>query len=481
MQRNGWRVGLIFVLTAVWSGSAVANNMRVANVDMRNQDVGAKKVEFQFDLSWDNSWRNDLNHDAAWVFVKFRAPGSNNWQHAYLSMAPADHRATAGVIEVGTTAISGADYGVGVFISSALAQTGSVSYTRTRLLWDYGASGYAFVRGEPIDVTVQAIEMVYVAEGSFNLGSGGTEPSSFTDGIWPGAGGTIPFPITSEAALMITNQAGCLWATGTITAGELPAAFPKGYKAFYCMKHEVTQGQYAAFLNLLTQAQATARYPGLYNTSRYLIQRLGDAGSYTYVAETPDRSCNFMYWVYSLAYASWSGLRPMTEFEFEKSCRGPALPVANENAWGNTTKRAIGSSLVGVDGSGTERYSAGNAIYAGSSPSGPVRAGIFATNNADRVSAGASYWGILDLSGNLFERPVWVDGTGAGFAGTHGAGSVVPPVDWPQSTGTPTFARGGAVNTGDIMVSTRNATVYPHAGRNGYYGEGGFRCVRTAP
>ncbi len=480
MRKTGRRVGLILAWTVVWSWSATAHNLRVANVDMRNQDVGGKKVAIEFDLSWDNSWRNDLNHDAAWVFVKFRAPGSNDWQHAYLSTQAADHHADGGLIEVGTTAIGGTDYGIGVFVSSASAQTGSVSYARTRLLWDYGTSGYAFSRGEPIDLAVQAIEMVYVAEGSFNLGSGGNEGSSFTDGIWPGAGGTIPFAITNEAALTITNLPGRLWATGTIVAGELPTAFPKGYQAFYCMKYEITQGQYAAFLNLLTQAQSTARYVALYNTSRFLIQRVGEAGSYSYVAEAPDRACNFMYWVHSLAYSAWSGLRPMSELEFEKACRGPALPVLNENAWGSTTKRAIGS-LVGVDGSGTETYSAGNASYSGSGPSGPVRVGIFATNDADRVSAGASYWGILELSGNLFERPVWAYGTGAGFAGTHGAGSVTLPADWPEPTGTPGFARGGAINTTALEVSTRNGTVYTHAGRNGYYGEGGFRCVRTAP
>ena len=43
--------------------------------------------------------------------------------------------------------------------------------------------------------------------------------------------------------------------------GALTAAFPKGYGAFYCMKYELSEGEYAAFLDQLTPAQAAARYP----------------------------------------------------------------------------------------------------------------------------------------------------------------------------------------------------------------------------
>ena len=46
---------------------------------------------------------------------------------------------------------------------------------------------------------------------------------------------------------------------------------------------------------------------------------------------------NYMTWTDLLAYLDWSCLRPMTEFEYEKICRGPVYPVANEYAWGNQT------------------------------------------------------------------------------------------------------------------------------------------------
>ena len=53
------------------------------------------------------------------------------------------------------------------------------------------------------------------------------------------------------------------------------------------------------------------------------------------------------------------------------------------------------------------------------------RRGVFATPDSGRVAAGASYWGIMELSGNLWERVVAVGNpAGRRFAGTHG--------DWPE-------------------------------------------------
>lgn len=262
-----WHRMASMTLAAGVALGASANNIRVENIVLKSQDVAKKSVFVECDLSWDNSWRNTLNHDAAWVFVKFRAPGSNNWEHAYLSTNSAAHApAPAGAkIAVGTTEVAGADQGMGVFVFSASSHTGSVAYTRTRLLWEYGSNGYAFVRGDMVDISVHAIEMVFVDEGAFFVGSGGTESGSFTEGSWV-SGATYPFAITSEDALMISNSANCLWGTDVSDghrfigpAGELPAAFPKGFAAFYCMKYEITQGEYVEFLNMLTRTQQGTR------------------------------------------------------------------------------------------------------------------------------------------------------------------------------------------------------------------------------
>lgn len=488
----------------------LANNIRVENVDIRNQDMQEHTMLVEFDLSWENSWHNELNHDAAWVFVKFRAPGSNHWQHAYLSGDNADHRAPGGGVEVGTSGRGATTNAVGAFISSAKNQTGTVGYARARLTWNYGASGYAWSAGEEIDVSVHAIEMVYVAEGSFYVGSGGTESGSFTEGGW-GSGATTPFLIDSEAEIAIGPETGKLWGTSQSGAstiggtGPLPAAFPKGYGAFYSMKYAITQGQYVEFLNLLGYGQQDNRVDGSpdaavgtysHATERHAIHIAVSGASpdtpAVYATDNPYVACNWLSYMDGAAYAQWAGLRPMSELEYEKACRGPAQPVPNEYAWGTISISSTGGEVNYSDlGEATESVSKGNAIYSGSSPGGPARVGIFATATSTREEAGASYWGVMELSGNLWKRPTSVGhATGRLFEGTHGDGTLnvaghATRSDWPGYSGGAVTGvdgaglRGGAWNQGgNARASDRDNAASVSAARSR---NGGGRAVRSVP
>jgi hypothetical protein len=78
---------------------------------------------------------------------------------------------------------------------------------------------------------------------------------------------------------------------------------------------------------------------------------------------------------------------------------------------------------------------------------GPLRAGIFATATSSRAASGASYWGIMEMSGNLAEGVVGV-GTSSGrtFTGLHGDGTLSAAgeanvANWPRGSGL--FLRGG--------------------------------------
>ena len=512
--------GLILAAAVALLATQVqANNIRVSNVRMRNQDVAGKALNVVFDLSWENSWRTDhpscTNWDAAWVFVKFRPPGSNAWEHARLSVVAGDHNAPGGTISVGSDGTNG----MGVFVYSSAVRSGDVSYASTQLRWNYGSNGYAFAKGDIVEVSVQAMEMVYVPAGSFYVGSGGTEPGSFTDGSWV-SGATIPFLITGTWDRQITNAAGKLWGTSTTGnstiggAGTLNANFPSGFNAFYCMKYEITQGQYRDFLNLLTRAQQATRatvgadYFALTATTA-ISQRNGircpsiipvapapvvfgcDGNANRILNETDDGmdwACSYTSLEDGCAYADWAGLRPMTELEFEKACRGPATPVPNEYAWGTATAIQQSSHTNGTDGSGTEMALPTNANYntPGSIIPGPVRVGIYATTNSTRASSGASYWGIMELSGNMSERSVTVGEVTVGrlFTGVHGDGALtaagaanVP--NWPVTTG---FGfRGSRYWASGIYskISDRFYAIDSASTRIQSVSWG--RCVRTAP
>ncbi len=444
---------------------------------------------------------------AAWVFVKFRAPGSNDWEHAKLSASAGDHAAPGGVVEVGMDAAG--TYGVGAFIHSAAARTGDVAYARTRLKWDYGSNGYSFAKGESVEVSVQAIEMVYVPQGSFYVGSGGTETFSLTDGSWGGSGGSIPFRITGSWDRQLTNAAGNLWAMGVNVGGigVLNADYPTGFNAFYCMKYEVTQGQYRDFLNLLTRSQQKSR--GSIAASQFTLSNKsgitarngircpavipaepepvvfvcdGNAnGTGDEADDGMDWACNYLTWAHALAYADWAGLRPMTELEFEKACRGPADPVPNEYAWGTATIVVQTGHTGGADGSGTEKALPANANCNGpdNKVGGPVRAGIYATADSTRQASGASYWGILELSGNPCEWTVTVGDAGRGFTGLHGDGVLSPAGAANAANWGGEFYRGGSFAGGYTSVSDRKNAAHASTSQN--LVASGFRGVRTAP
>lgn len=447
----GW---LALVLVAL--PQANANNIMVTNVCLTNTDLGAGTTDVKFDLSWDNSWRASwtetntgggnpavtvTNWDAAWVFVKFRLSGGD-WNHAWL--APTGHAVAAGTsYAVGT---NGGATNVGVFIYRSDEGQGMLSLSNVCLRWNCGTNGV--FKTNQLDISVHAIEMVYIPEGSFYVGSGGTEEGSFTDGSWT-SGTTIPVRVTNEAALPTGPTAGYLFAKNIsghpgIDTGTLPAAFPKGFAAFYGMKYEITQGQYTEFLNQLPPAYAGRRYSASNTGSRYTIG-VDAAGRYTNGA--PDRACNFLSWADLMAYADWAGLRPMTELEFEKACRGPRAPATNEYVWGNITTTNL-ADFAGTDGSGAETANpaTANALYSGG-VTGPVRAGIFATASSTRTAAGAGYFGMMELGGNVYDRFVMARYVGTAFTARpgdgvlDGNGNANDPA-WPVPGGA--VARGGS-------------------------------------
>ncbi|MEZ4688543.1 MAG: hypothetical protein R3B47_21510, partial [Bacteroidia bacterium] len=71
---------------------------------------------------------------------------------------------------------------------------------------------------------------------------------------------------------------------------------------------------------------------------------------------------------------------------------------------------------------------------------GPVRCGIFAASatNPTREETGATYYGIMEMSGNLVERGVSMEfAPGLAFTGSHGDGLIdsignTNQADWPD-------------------------------------------------
>ena len=385
---------------------------------------------------------------------------------------------TAGHTPTGGTAIDVPDDGggthFGAFVHRNAAGSGTVTCTDMKLRWDLAAAGLP--SADDIDVTVMGVEMVYIPEGEFYLGSGGTEGGHFYAPPDSGA----PFLVTSEAEITIGSDPGNINATSALGAGSIPAAFPKGFAAFYCMKYEITEGQYVDFLNLLDPGIVSYYFQNQAGNNRHTIAEAAGGG---FESSAPDRACGYLHWGRLIRYLDWCGLRPMSELEFEKVCRGPKLPWINEYVWGNTTYTAL-TALDGTDGSGTETALPveANAHLATNVP-GPVRVGIFATGSATRESAGASYFGVMELSGNLYEFVISVARVGARpYKGGHGDGNEYtnatlqfPASEWDYG------ARGGHLTAPDTQSRTSDRTATDSRVYRDPKAMHGGRGVRTAP
>jgi len=481
------KVNLIIIFSVLIGLSVTltthANNISVSTPTLTGQNNSQHYVFVQFDLSWDNSFRDEVNWDAVWVFVKYKVT-DGNWSHATLNTSGHSVTTTNGV----AATIDTPSDGKGVFLYRTSQASGSINWDDVKLRWNYGTDGVA--DDATVTVKVFAIEMVYVPTGTFAAGSGGSETSAFT----------LTTINTGNATTAPSGTGGFSGsAEGGYPAGQTApddSSWPNGYSDFYCTKYEISQGQYADFLNTLTASQDLTRFPGKDGSSRHTIG--GSTGSRS--ASVPDRACNCLSWMDGCAYMDWSGLRPMTELEFEKACRGAIAPVANEYAWGNTN---IAGSAYTLSNNGqyneaiATNYASeptGNTSYSTTNGdiNGPLRCGIFATNSSTRAEAGASYYGVMEMSGNLWERTVTIENvTGRGFTGTHGDGALsddgnATNSDWPGYVdGEVTGATGSGFRGGDwyhaasyLRVSARNLAVETSASRVIHTG---FRGVRTAP
>lgn len=454
MKKLNLKAILAFAMALMFS-TTYANNLRITGTSVAGSNI-------TFNIAWDNSWYATVapsNWDAAWVFIKYQDCATQQWYHAGLSTVVGDH--TAGsplVVETVTD-------GKGVFIRRGAAGGGNIASTSVTLKMTIPAGTYNY--------KVFGVEMVKVLQDTFQLGdatSGGTYSSITIDAVRQAAG---------ISGAVLGNNAGT----------AISASFPMGYNGIYCMKYETTQQQYVDFLNTLQYHQQETRTGVAPNSiagtlvlgsrsfwSSIVIQTPGSnsaipatyacdlvAGSYNDIDDGQNKACNYMMWGDLAAYLDWAALRPMTEMEFEKVCRGPLPRVAGEYPWGSTAIQNISSASVTSVGTATEGTTiTGNGLCNYSTqPNAPMRVGFTATGSTGRQSAGAAYYGAMDMGGNLWEMIVTTYNVqGAAYTGATGDGDLTLTGEanvttWPDPvTALGSGLRGGSVGNTAIYVRT---------------------------
>jgi len=416
----------LFGTCYLMSISGYANNAQLTGLA---KDLATKTVTCN--VYWENSWRtatSPSNWDAVWVFVKFRTCGvaaTTDWTHGIISTIIGDH--TFGTLQPTTTTVEPQVIGA---IDAAPNNTGVM--LRRNADGSYPAEAATSITlkvtnlpavGTMLDLKLFAIEMVFIPTATFTIG----DPNS--QAKW-NTGTTIG----SEAAITISADAGANnWPSqgyGTNSTGvPLPANYPKGYNSMYCMKYELSEDQWCSFLNTITSAAAPLHYSKMNweapaNPFPYWYRnRTAAFGTYPniFTTDRPNRAQNFLYYLNVLGYLDWACLRPMTELDYEKICRGQNSPVDQEYAWGSTiayqanvlsitvpsedgTEIVVGSNVPPNDANATW---ANFTFTGGDGGQGPLRVGIFARpTSTSRLQTGATYWGVMEMSGNVWEMVI---------------------------------------------------------------------------
>ncbi len=414
----GWLVVVLFMVTPV----VHANFIVIDSCWIVERNTSEDYYTIGFNLSWENCWRDSVNYDAGWVFMKYQKEASGDtWFHCTLDTLDINHQVWSSSSMTVDASFDNDNWGAGVMIYRADTSSGNVSCDSVHLRWYYNRGQTMTDADSCTDLRVFAIEMVYIPTVHFFVGDydSGQQYCFYRYHKIDGA----PYQITSEGAFDCDDTfEGHLWADDYLNSGTIPADYPKGYDAFYIMKYEISQIQYADFLNTLTPTQASNRFPDKFGDTRHYIKDIGGV----YGVDGDDDNCLngpgdglwiACNWISSLdgtAYMDWAGLRPMTELELEKACRGPIYPVDDEFAWG------------------TSSYTNGNLQYALSDSESvtpidanrcatyPIRCGGFSGPSTTREEAGASYYGVMELSFNLSEYIILANYRT--FTGEHGNG-----------------------------------------------------------
>ena len=455
------------------------------NLTIGTSTYTASNQTLTFNVSWDNSWSINAgpsNWDAVWIFVKRQnCTGNNNWVHQLLSTNSANHTAKDGIATSTQVAIDAVSDGMGVFVRR-IGNNVVGNVTAQSITIKLAGTSPNITTSNSDNFEVIGIEMVYVPQGQFYIGDGRpTNTNNFSNG-------------TTSQPLLITSaiqSAGLGTYDKYVTKPEygcpvsLPSSFPMGFNGFYVMKYEIQQGLMVEFLNSLTYDQQAVRLapmgrlPNVLGTffgvdfTGYLDVKITTAGNYNTVPAVFSTSYPYipqpLNWLDITAILDWSGLRPMSEFEYEKACRGTLIPVINEFPWGTTTYNFMNNQTNSATSNFGVKDGHINAGMTNYNDARPVRSGFAASSTTNRSQSAATYYGIMDMAGNLIEQCVgggnsynystFTNTNGDGVLGSNGNANTA---GWPPNGGAKsgTILKGGHLNLGSnniaaFMVSDR--------------------------
>ncbi|MDF1695656.1 MAG: SUMF1/EgtB/PvdO family nonheme iron enzyme [Saprospiraceae bacterium] len=416
---------LISILSLSFSIASTANNLQITNVSYEEEDNA-----LNFDISWDNAFYiNGSWSDHIYIFAKYKNANSSTWERVMFEQNGHSDNSSSVNFRDATNSFFEDGKRFAVYAGNVATFTsGSQSANCTAILADnieffhpsfkvfgiemieiseigedyYCGDGISINRFHRGDDTTQAFFWLQDAVGSANIGNGAndintTHPSG------------IPVATINQHIFRPTNN---------------------------IMKYEISQKQYVEFLNTLNRTAQNNRVatdisgttvtdvyvftetavvdPGARNGIR-CEANLSNGGPIAFYCDLNgngipneyDDGQNIAMTHLSgsdlFAYLDWAGLEPLNELEYEFICRGSFSPVPNEYAWGTSGYTSVTIDSGPTYGSADEELNEVIPIGPLRTASSPMRCGAAAKSFTNRISSGASAFGLMELSGNAAE------------------------------------------------------------------------------
>src|SRR3990170_2202089 len=157
----------LLVLFVFYYTALYGSDLAIEDVEWSHATDPAQ-YKIKFTVSWNNSWHNDKNHDAAWIFVKYISPAYQQTSYRHAKLMTGNHKMLINYIPGSPNpAMEIPEDKVGLFIYSSAKYRGPVRWTIELALDTAILREPNFNPGNRL-IDVFGIEMVQIPQGSFS-------------------------------------------------------------------------------------------------------------------------------------------------------------------------------------------------------------------------------------------------------------------------------------------------------------------------
>jgi len=493
------KIAFTFLALFVLITSVAGNNLQISNI---TYDEGTNSLNF--DISWDNAFYiNSTWQDHIYIFAKYRNANSSSWKSVmFEETGHSDDDADMVFWSApNSTSIDGKRIAVKAGHISTFT-SGTQGGNCTAILADnidFFHPSFKVFGIEMIQISSVGNEY-YIGDGTsenrFHIGSDTTQAYFWDQNIFGSVNvGNGPDDINT------THPDG------------IPVASIDGHifrPPNNIMKYEISQIQYVEFLNTLNRIAQNNRvatdvsgtsiidvYVFTQTPTVAIFTRNGvrcdeilpNGGPITFYCDysgngVPNEyndgqniAMNYLSGEDLFAYLDWAGLGPLNEIEYEQLCRGSENPVPNEFAWGTSGYTSVGIASGSTKGTPEEFLLGAPHIGPLKGSSSPMRCGAAATATSNRLTSGASAYGIMELSGNATELVIALRSSSSFTKITGSSDGIIDNFGYTNETNwvKEIAQKGGHISNDAYTVSRRNTNLLPYSARSSFNGgRGGY-------